>query len=78
MKQVIFINKEKEQDEKPVEFTYCYGGVGFKKTTMLSSDKDIEQIVYLGECHACGDMFAVYFKQGTIATFTGHLNSGKY
>lgn len=76
MKSVIYIDKEEETKEKPVEFTECLDMIiGWRPS--LVEPKDYDRIVYLGNCAADGDMFAVY-NDKYISIFKGHLNSGKY
>ena len=77
MKQVIIIQEEPIQEEKPVEFTHRLSETkGWEKATYQPSDYD--KTVYLGSCAEDGDMFAAYYSSGTILIFKGHLNSGKY
>lgn len=74
-KQVIYIDKP-ETTEKPIEFTYWLSKRGHEETE--STPADYEKVVYLGKCHIDGDMFAAYTREGGIAIFSGHLNSGRY
>lgn len=79
MKQVIYIDQLKEQEEKPVEFTHCLNITrGWVTTSFSPSDNSIRKIFYLGKCAADGDMFVVNNNSGCIVIFKGHLNSGKY
>ena len=77
MKEVIRIDTPKQEDEKPVEFTHCLRhDLGWKTTE--AKPHEYQKVVYLGECKYDGDMFAAYYKFGTIVIFKGHLNSGRY
>jgi len=77
MKQVIFINEQNKQDEKPLEFTHRLTRLqGW--ANVLYYPSDYEKVVYLGKCSYDGDMFAAYAKNGEIIIYKGHLNSGKY
>ena len=75
MRDVIRIDGQVKEDEKPVEITHWQGSGGWKKITYLT--KKIDRIVYLGNCVREGDMFAAY-SLGYIVIYKGHLNSGKY
>jgi len=77
MKQVIFINDQNKQDEKPVEFTHVLSSLsGWQRGVYCPSD--YKKVVYLGKCSHDGDMFNVYNDKDQIIIFKGHLNSGKY
>lgn len=77
MKEVIRIQDEKVQDEKPVEFThYLHGNDGWQSSFHFLPNI-FDKIVYLGECAEDGDIFAAYLN-GAINIYKGHLNSGKY
>lgn len=77
MKEVIRIQDNKVQDNKPVEFTHILLQRGWYETGIVPSDCD--KVVYLGKCSLEGDMFACYPKSGkTIHIFKGNINSGKY
>ena len=77
MKEVIIMQDYKAIEERPVEFThYLDGNSGWLKKSEI--DQGAEKVVYLGRCGFDGDMFAVYYDNGAISIFKGHLNSGKY
>jgi len=75
MREVIRIDGQVQEDEKPVEITHWQESGGWKKITSLP--KEIDRMVYLGNCVCDGDMFASY-NLGYINIYKGHLNSGKY
>ena len=75
MREVIRIDGQVQEDEKPVEITHWQGASGWQKLTCLI--KGIDRLVYLGNCVRHGDMFASY-NSGHIIIYKGHLNSGKY
>lgn len=78
MKQVIRINKEEKTKDNPVVFTHYLNISSGWETSLSLYPKDYDTIVYLGRCPEDGDMFAAYSKDGTIETFKGFVNSGKY
>lgn len=75
-KEVIYIDKLQDKEEKPVEFTHrlaiCDGWESTKR-----KPSEFEKVVYLGNCGYDGDMFATYLN-GEIHIYKGHLNSGRY
>ena len=76
MKEVIYIDEEKTNG-KPVEFTYrLMNKEGWIESAYYPENYD--KIVYLGKCPFVGDMFAAYYKDGSIRIYRGHLNSGTY
>jgi len=81
MKKVIFIDEQKKEKSKPVEFTHkLYFDDGWNQTEM--NPDDYTKVVYLGKCNVNGDMFSAYKDTdsyaGQIRIFKGHLNSGTY
>ena len=78
MKSVIYIKEQKEQEEKPVEFTHFMDENGWVKS--INAPIHFYKVVYLGRDGENGDMFAACCKGHSdyIHIYKGHLNSGKY
>jgi hypothetical protein len=77
MKNEVIYIEQREQNEKPVEFTHqTSNSVGWVTTS--EEPLEYKRVVYLGKCDCDGDMFAAYDESGAIIIFKGHLNSGKY
>ena len=77
MREVIYLDKQ--ENEKPVEFThFLCGERGWTDSFCDTFNQKKATVTYLGKCNHDGDMFMVKDEGGHIDIFKGHLNSGKY
>lgn len=63
-------------DTRPAELLYIKGDNGWK-TINNATIRQIDRIVYLGNCRYDGDMFAIHYC-GAISFCKGVLNNGNF
>lgn len=72
MEKVKFMSVDEiKQEEKTIFTHYLDTQKGWCDTKTTPNCKNIIRVIYLGKCTRDGDMFAVYYKVGSICIYKG-------